>query len=103
MPTARSKALTNGKDQKPKRVKDPYVTEINGVKVELPSLTFLTYRETFELAGLSEAEYMNELWRRHLSEEAYEAVMDADPDVVDDMILAWRAHSGVSLGESKAS
>ncbi|MFI1915932.1 hypothetical protein [Nocardia sp. NPDC020380] len=85
---------------KPITVKDDFFYRVNGVEIQLPSLTYLKPGLVRRIRRLGDVDAMYTLLELSLTPEALAALDDMDPDGYHDMLEAWRAHSGISLGES---
>lgn len=82
------------------KVKDDYVTDVAGVEVRLPSLSYLKPGLIRRLRRLSDVDAVYTLMELVLSAEALAAVDEMDPEQYARMLEDWRTHSGVALGES---
>ncbi|WP_282777287.1 MULTISPECIES: hypothetical protein [unclassified Nocardia] len=83
----------------PIKVKDDFFYRVNGVEIQLPSLSYLKPGVVRRIRRLSDVDAMYTLLEMSLSPEALAALDDMDPDAYHEMLEAWRAHSGISLGE----
>lgn len=81
-------------------VKTDYVTDIDGVEVRLPSLSYMKPGLIRKIRRLGDVDAMYTLMELTLTPDALAVVDEMDPDAYKDMLEAWREHSGVSLGES---
>lgn len=84
----------------PITVKDDFVVEVGGVEVHLPSLSYLKPGLIRRIRRLGDVDAMYTLLELVLPAESLAALDDMDPDAYHDLLEAWRAHSGVNLGES---
>lgn len=82
------------------KVRDDYITEVDGVELRLPSLGYLKPGLIRKIRNLSDIDAMYTLLELALSAEALAVLDEMDPDAYGELIDAWRVHSGVSLGES---
>ncbi|MFD7843996.1 hypothetical protein ACFV4K_13825 [Nocardia sp. NPDC059764] len=83
----------------PAKVKDDFSYPVNGVEIKLPSLSYLKPGLVRRIRRLGDVDAMYTLLELSLSPEALAALDDMDPDAYQEMMEAWRAHSGISLGE----
>lgn len=81
-------------------VKDDYVTEIDGVEVRMPSLSYLKPGLIRKIRRLGDIDAMYTLFELVLNEKTLAVIDEMDPEAYGAMLEAWREHSGVSLGES---
>ncbi|QLY30834.1 hypothetical protein [Nocardia huaxiensis] len=84
----------------PAKVKEDFVYQVNGVEIQLPSLTYLKPGLVRRIRRLGDVDAMYTLLEMAVTPEALAALDDMDPDAYHEMLEAWRAHSGISLGES---
>ncbi|MFE3100280.1 hypothetical protein [Nocardia tengchongensis] len=84
----------------PTKVKDDFHYQVDGIDIELPSLTYLKPGLVRRIRRLGDVDAMYTLMELTVSPEALAALDDMDPDAYHEMLEAWRAHSGISLGES---
>ncbi|MGW2664146.1 hypothetical protein ACWCW7_24560 [Nocardia tengchongensis] len=84
----------------PVSVKDNFTYAVNGVEIQLPSLTYLKPGLVRRIRRLGDVDAMYTLLELSLTPAALAALDDMDPDAYHEMLEAWRAHSGISLGES---
>lgn len=82
------------------KVKEDFVTTVDGVEVRLPSLSYLKPGLIRKLRRLGDVDAMYTLMEAVLDEDALVALDDMDPGEYEEMLEAWRTHSGVALGES---
>lgn len=82
------------------KVKDDYVTELDGVEVRLPSLAYLRPGLIRQIRRLNQTDAMFTLLELSLSEAGLAEVDKLDPEEFEKFMEGWRVHSGVSLGES---
>ncbi|MFE6863633.1 hypothetical protein [Nocardia sp. NPDC057668] len=81
-------------------VKTDFTTEVGGVEVRLPSLSYLKPGLVRRIRRLNGVDAMYTLLELCLSPEALIAVDDMTQDDYQALLEAWRTHSGVGLGES---
>ncbi|MEU2106496.1 hypothetical protein [Nocardia sp. NPDC019255] len=84
-------------------VREPFEYMVGKTKIVLPSLTWLkpgVFRKIRNMDGLNRLYALLEM---SLNEKQLAAVDDMEPDEFNDMCQAWNDHSGITLGESKAS
>lgn len=86
--------------RKTDKVRDPFIREIDGVEVRLPSLGYLKPGLIRKIRNLGDVNAMYTLLETVLDDKALAVLDDMDPDDYAEFIDAWREHSGVSLGES---
>lgn len=86
--------------EKPTKVRDDFVTEVNGTEVRLPSLSYLKPGVVRKIRRLGSIDAMYTLMELVLDEPTLEVIDEMDPDEYSDMLEGWKTHSGVSLGES---
>ncbi|MRH86183.1 hypothetical protein GFY24_01665 [Nocardia sp. SYP-A9097] len=84
----------------PTKVKDDFSYRVNGIDIELPSLSYLKPGLVRRIRRLGDVDAMYTLLELTLTPEALAALDDMDPDAYHELLEAWRAHSGISLGES---
>ncbi|MFJ4656129.1 hypothetical protein ACIP5Y_33075 [Nocardia sp. NPDC088792] len=84
----------------PAKVKDDFSYRVNGIEIQLPSLSYLKPGLVRRIRRLGDVDAMYTLLELALTPEALAALDDMDPDAYHEMLEAWRAHSGISLGES---
>lgn len=86
--------------KKTDRVRDDFVREIEGVEVRLPSMAYLKPGLIRKIRNLGNVNAMYTLLETVLDDKALAVLDDMDPEEYDTLLDDWRAHSGVSLGES---
>lgn len=84
----------------PTKVKDDFIYQVDGIEIQLPSLSYLKPGLVRRIRRLGDVDAMYTLLEMALKPEALAALDDMDPDAYHEMLEAWRAHSGISLGES---
>ncbi|MBH0777004.1 hypothetical protein [Nocardia bovistercoris] len=84
----------------PAAVKYDFVRDIDGVEVRLPSLSYLRPGLIRRIRKLGDVDALYTLLELVLPSDALAAVDDMNPDDYRLFLDAWRAHSGVNLGES---
>lgn len=82
------------------KVKDPYITDVGGIEVALPSLSYMKPGLIRKIRRLGDVDAMYTLLELVLDDKALAAIDDMDPDEYAALLEGWREHSGVSLGES---
>ncbi|WP_280358118.1 hypothetical protein [Nocardia otitidiscaviarum] len=81
-------------------MKDDFVYPIGDVDVQLPSLSYLKPGLVRRIRRLNDVDALYTLMELTLPVPALQAIDDMDPDEYQTFLNAWRAHSGISLGES---
>lgn len=81
-------------------VKDDFVTDIDGVEVRMPSLSYLKPGLIRKIRRLGDVDAMYTLMELVLDESALAVIDEMDPDAYGNFLEEWREHSGVALGES---
>lgn len=84
----------------PGKVKDDFFYRVNGIEIQLPSLSYLKPGLVRRIRRLGDVDAMYTLLELTLAPEALAALDNMDPDAYREMLEDWRAHSGISLGES---
>lgn len=84
----------------PTKVKDDFFYRVSGIEIQLPSLSYLKPGLVRKIRRLGDVDAMYTLLEMALKPEALAALDNMDPDAYHEMLEAWRAHSGISLGES---
>ncbi|NEW49332.1 hypothetical protein GV792_04650 [Nocardia cyriacigeorgica] len=85
------------------KVKDDFHKMVGDVDIVLPSLSYLKPGLVRRIRRMGDVDAMYTLFEIALSEEQLAVVDEMDPDEYETLLDEWRAHSGVSLGESSAS
>lgn len=81
-------------------VKDDFVTELDGVEIRLPSLSYMTPGIVRVIRNMSDIDQTFTILEKSLTAEAMAKVDTLDPEEFNDLLIAWRDHSGITLGES---
>jgi hypothetical protein len=84
----------------PSLVKDDFVQQVNGVEIRLPSLSYLRPGLVRRIRRLGDVDAMYTLLELALTPAALAVLDDMTPDAYNELLEAWREHSGISLGES---
>ncbi|MFC4374087.1 hypothetical protein ACFO5K_08205 [Nocardia halotolerans] len=84
----------------PRTVKDDFTYTVDGVAIVLPSLSYLKPGLVRRIRRLGDVDAMYTLLELSLAPEALAVLDEMDPDSYHQLLEAWRAHSGLSLGES---
>lgn len=103
MTTAKRAPVRAVKSVDDEYVRDPFEHTVGRTKIVLPSLSWLkpgVFRKIRHMDGINRLYAILEL---SLDEKQLAAVDDMEPDEFNDMVQAWNDHSGITLGESKAS
>jgi hypothetical protein len=86
--------------KKSDRVREDFVREVDGVEIRLPSMAYLKPGIIRRIRNLGNVNAMYTLMETVLDDKALAVLDDMDPEEYDALLDDWRAHSGVSLGES---
>ncbi|WP_148310203.1 hypothetical protein [Nocardia otitidiscaviarum] len=81
------------------RVTAPFVTEINGVAITLPSLAYLRPGLIRRIRHEDELGQLFVLLEASLNDEEMAQIDSLEVDEFNALMSAWREHSGLSLGE----
>ncbi|MFC6011381.1 hypothetical protein [Nocardia lasii] len=84
----------------PAVVKDDFTYLVGDAEIVLPSLSYLKPGLVRRIRRLGDVDAMYTLLELNLTPEALAVLDDMDPDDYHRLLEAWRAHSGLSLGES---
>ncbi|MGM7646554.1 hypothetical protein ACSVDM_16765 [Nocardia sp. JW2] len=84
----------------PSTVKDDFTYVVDGAEIVLPSLSYLKPGLVRRIRRLGDVDAMYTLLELSLTPEALVVLDEMDPDAYHQLLEAWRAHSGLSLGES---
>ncbi|MGW6725037.1 hypothetical protein ACWF9G_03945 [Nocardia sp. NPDC055029] len=84
----------------PAIVKDDFTYTVDGADIVLPSLSYLKPGLVRRIRRLGDVDAMYTLLELSLAPEALAVLDEMDPDAYHQLLEAWRAHSGLSLGES---
>ncbi|MEV6661754.1 hypothetical protein [Nocardia fluminea] len=84
----------------PAVVKNDFTYAVDGAEIVLPSLSYLKPGLVRRIRRLGDVDAMYTLLELSLTPEALAALDEMDPDAYHQLLEAWRAHSGLSLGES---
>ena len=84
----------------PAVVKNDFTHTVDGAEIVLPSLSYLKPGLVRRIRRLGDVDAMYTLLELSLTPEALAALDEMDPDAYHQLLEAWRAHSGLSLGES---
>ncbi|GEM30662.1 hypothetical protein AB0H58_29190 [Nocardia neocaledoniensis] len=91
---------TAGKYAQPAPVKDDFTYTVDGTDIVLPSLSYLKPGLVRRIRRLGDVDAMYTLLELSLTADALDALDEMEPDAYHEFLEAWRAHSGLSLGES---
>ncbi|MBF6459802.1 hypothetical protein IU433_12220 [Nocardia puris] len=100
MAASRSRTTPADTGSKSKRVKDPYIHKIGATEVSLPSLTYLKPGIVRRVRRMDNIDAMYTVMELLLDPDVLELIDEMDPEDYEELLAAWREHSGLSLGES---
>lgn len=81
------------------KVRDDFVTTIDGTEIRLPSMSFMKPGLVRKIRRLTDIDAIYTLLEELLDDKALAAVDDMDPLDFEQFMKDWRQHSGISLGE----